>query len=84
MVEGQDRWTDQMVFFYNLAQAQRGKLPDHLLKFTPTQLGTFYKIGPETPMLIIRNMNEPVLNFRRYDLYRACSHDDERVLAQQP
>lgn len=58
MVEGQDRWTDQMVFFYNLAQAQRGQLPDHLLKFTPTQLGTFYKIGPETPMLIIRNMNE--------------------------
>ena len=58
MVEGQDKWTDQMLFFYNLAQAQRGELPDHLLKFTPNYLGTFEKIGPETPMLTIRNMNE--------------------------
>lgn len=58
LVEGADRWTDQMTFFYNLVQAQRGKLPDHLLRFTPTQLGTFYKIGPNTPMLTIRNMNE--------------------------
>jgi len=58
MVEGYDKWTDQMLFFYNLAQAQRGELPDHLLKFTPNVLGTFYKIGPETPMLTIRNMNE--------------------------
>ena len=58
MVEGSDRWTDQMIFFYNLAQAQKGELPDHLMKFTPNILGTFYKIGPDTPMLIIRNMNE--------------------------
>ena len=58
MVENQDRWTDQMLFFYNLAQAQRGELPDHLLKFTPNYLGTFEKIGPDTPMLTIRNMNE--------------------------
>ena len=58
MVESYDQWTDQMLFFYNLVQAQRGQLPDNLLKFTPTDLGTFYKIGPETPMLTIRNMNE--------------------------
>ena len=58
LVEGYDRWTAQMLFFYNLVQAQRGQLPDNLLKFTPTDLGTFYKIGPETPMLTIRNMNE--------------------------
>ncbi len=58
MVEGYDRWTSQMLFFYNLVQAQRGQLPDNLLKFTPTDLGTFYRIGPETPMLTIRNMNE--------------------------
>lgn len=57
-VEGSTEWTDQMIFFYNLVQAQRGELPDHLMKFTPNILGTFYKIGPETPMLIIRNMNE--------------------------
>ena len=58
MVEGEDRWTDQMLFFYNLAQAQRGELPDHLMKFTSNYLGSFEKIGPDTPMLTIRNMNE--------------------------
>ena len=58
MVEGYDQWTSQMLFFYNLVQAQRGQLPDHLLKFMPTDLGTFYQIGPDTPMLTIRNMNE--------------------------
>lgn len=58
MVECYDQWTSQMLFFYNLVQAQRGQLPDNLLKFTPTDLGTFYQIGPETPMLTIRNMNE--------------------------
>ena len=58
MVEGSEKWTDQMLFFYNLAQAQRGELPVHLLKFTQNYLGTFEKIGPETPMLTIRNMNE--------------------------
>lgn len=58
IVESSDRWTDEMIFFYNLVQAQRGQLPDNLLKFTPTILGTFYQIGPDTPMLIIRNMNE--------------------------
>ena len=58
MVEGYTQWTDQMLFFYNLVQAQRGELPDHLLKFTSNNLGTFQKIGPNAPMLTIRNMNE--------------------------
>ena len=58
MVEGSDRWTHQMLFFCNLSRAQRGELPDHLMKFTPHYLGTFEKIGPDTPMLTIRNMNE--------------------------
>ena len=58
MVEGENKWTGQMLFFYNLAQAQRGELPDHLLDFTQNYLGTFEKIGPDTPMLTIRNMNE--------------------------
>ena len=58
MVEASRGWTDQMLFFYNLAQAQRGELPDHLLNFTPNNLGTFYQIGPQTPRLIINNMNE--------------------------
>jgi hypothetical protein len=58
MVESENKWTDQMLFFYNLAQAQRGKLPDHLLDFTQNFLGTFEQIGPDTPLLTIRNMNE--------------------------
>lgn len=59
IVESSKEHSSQMLFFYNLVQAQRGQLPDKLMKFTPTDLGTFYKIGPETPMLTIRNMNEP-------------------------
>ena len=58
IVESSEEHSSQMLFFYNLVQAQRGQLPENLLKFTPTDLGTFYKIGPETPMLTIRNMNE--------------------------
>ena len=58
LVESEDKWTDQMLFFYNLSQAQRDELPDHLMKFTPNYLGTFEKIGSDTPMLTIRNMNE--------------------------
>ena len=58
IVESSEEHSSQMLFFYNLVQAQRGLLPESLLKFTPTDLGTFYKIGPKTPMLTIRNMNE--------------------------
>ena len=50
--------TDMMLFFYNIIQAQKGELPDKLMRFTPNQLGTFYAIGPETPKLVIINMNE--------------------------
>ena len=53
-----DGLNDQMLFFYNLVMARRGQLPDHLLDYTPTYLGTFDRIGPETPLLTIRNMNE--------------------------
>ena len=58
LVKESEGWNDQMLFFYNLVQAHRGELPDHLLDFTPNYLGTFEQIGPETPMITIRNMNE--------------------------
>ena len=58
IIKSSDGWNDQMLFFYNLVQAQRGSLPDHLQDFTPNNLGTFDKIGPETPRLTINNMNE--------------------------
>ena len=58
LVKESDGWNDQMLFFYNLVMAHRGELPDHLMDFTPNYLGTFEQIGPNTPMITIRNMNE--------------------------
>ena len=58
MVEAEKVPTPEMKFFYNLVQAQRGNLPNVLLKYVPNDLGTFYRIGSNTPMLTIKNMNE--------------------------
>ena len=58
MVEKDDNPTDEMLFFYNLIKAQKEELPNHLMRFNPNQLGTFYKIGPESNRLTIINMNE--------------------------
>ena len=58
MVEQDADRTPEMKFFYYLVQAQRGRLPETLLNFDHPELGTFYKIGPDSPMLIIKNMNE--------------------------
>lgn len=46
-------------FFYNLVQAQNGKLPDVLLEYTPNYLGTFTSmIGTTIPMLMFMNLHE--------------------------
>lgn len=58
LVEQEQHPNEVQLFFYNLVKAQKGELPDHLLRFNPNQLGTFYTIGPTTPKLIINNMNE--------------------------
>lgn len=58
LVEKEPSPTDDMKFFYNLAMAQRGELPDHLLRFVPNELGTLHRIGPDTPVYTIKNMNE--------------------------
>ena len=58
MVENDDTPTPEMLFFYNLVQAKRHNLPNVLLKYIPNDLGTFYRIGPKTPLLTIKNMNE--------------------------
>jgi len=51
--------TKEMLFFYYLVQAQRGTLPDKLMRFgDPDELGTFYHISAETPMTAIKNINE--------------------------
>jgi hypothetical protein len=58
LVENDPSPTEQMLFFYNLVKVQQGQLPEVLLKYQPNNLGTFYQIGPKTPMLIIKSMNE--------------------------
>ena len=58
VVEEEKEITSEMLFFYNLIKAQQGQLPEVLLRYQPNVLGTFYRIGPDTPMLTIKNMNE--------------------------
>lgn len=58
LVEQSNPRSEDMMYFYYLVQARKGELPDKLLKYEPHQLGTFYKIGPETPRIVINNMNE--------------------------
>ena len=58
LVEEEESPSPEMLFFYNLMKAQQGQLPEVLLQYQPNVLGTFYQIGPDTPMLIIKNMNE--------------------------
>ena len=58
MTEQEEQPSERTLFYYNLVQAQRGNLPDVLLRYQPNQLGTFYEIPPETPLLVIKDMNE--------------------------
>ena len=58
MVEKEEQPTQDMKFYYNLVMAQRGELPDHLLKWQNNELGTFYKIGPSTPQVMTNNLYE--------------------------
>ncbi len=58
LVESDPEPTQEMKFFYNMARASRQELPDYLLRFADNDLGTFHRIGPETPRLVINNMNE--------------------------
>ena len=46
-------------FFYNLVQAQRGKLPNVLLNYYPNYLGTFTSmVGQKIPMMLFMNLHE--------------------------
>lgn len=57
-VENAGNKTNEMIFYYYLSQAQLGKLPESLLKMKVPYLGTFEKIGPETPLLTVKIMND--------------------------
>lgn len=58
MIEAMDQPEEQFTFYYNLANAQLGQLPNKLLTLDHTDLGTFRRIGSSTPISIIKNMNE--------------------------
>lgn len=58
LVENDTNRSPYAVFLYNLAQAQKGQLPDNLLKVTPIEMGTLWKIGPEAPLLETKMINE--------------------------
>lgn len=60
MLSPEDRTSSSVrLFFYNLVQAQRGRLPDVLLNYYPNYLGTFTSMMEQkVPMLIWMNMHE--------------------------
>lgn len=58
IVEEDESPNPYMKFYYNLVMAQRGILPDKLLAFPGNNLGTFEKVGPDTPTLTILTINE--------------------------
>jgi len=58
MVESSPSPSNYDLFFYNLVMAQNGQLPEKMLKFNNNYFGTFEKIGPETPLLTTKLLNE--------------------------
>lgn len=58
IVEKTENPDQYMKFYYNLVMAQNGYLPDNLLRFQSNNLGTFEKLGPDTPTLTIKTLNE--------------------------
>lgn len=58
MVEKDKEPNQYMKFYYNLVSAQGRSLPAVLLKFPNNYLGTFETLGPDTPPLTIKTINE--------------------------
>ncbi len=58
MMEEEEEPNQYMKFYYNLVMAQRGQLEDHLFTYPNNYLGTFEKIGPTTPTLTTKTLNE--------------------------
>lgn len=60
MVESEAAPTDGMKFYYWLVMAQRGMLPDQLLRWQwpGKSLGTFYQIASTTPTLVTYSLND--------------------------
>lgn len=58
MIEKDKEPNSYMKFYYNLISAQGRSLPAVLLKFPSNNLGTFETLGPDTPPLTIKTLNE--------------------------
>lgn len=58
IVEKDKEPNQYMKFYYNLVSAQGRSLPAVLLKFPNNYLGTFETLGPDTPPLTIKTINE--------------------------
>lgn len=50
--------TEAQTFYYCLALAQMDLLPDKLMDMENPNLGTFYTIGEDTPMYVIKMIND--------------------------
>ena len=58
IVEKEENPDQYMKFYYNLVMAQNQCLSANLLKFPDNNLGTFETLGPNTPTLTIKTLNE--------------------------
>ena len=58
IVEKEENPNQYMKFYYNLVMAQNHCLSANLLKFPDNNLGTFETLGPNTPTLTIKTLNE--------------------------
>ncbi len=58
MVEAETHPLEIHDYYYNLVLAQKGQLADKLLRETGNMLGTFHRIGSESPQWLIQGMDE--------------------------
>lgn len=58
MVEEEEDPLTTQVYYHNLVLARQGRLAENLLKQPGNVLGTFYKIGPDSPMWVIQGIDE--------------------------
>ena len=58
MVESEEDPNQIMKFYYNLVVCQNRSLSNTLLKYPNNNLGTFDTLGPDTPPLTIKTINE--------------------------
>lgn len=57
LVENNPEANQYMKFYYNLAMAKQGLLPQKLLSVPNNDLGTLEQIGPDTPTLTAKSLN---------------------------